>query len=381
MISTVQIPVEPFAGPRCILHSGHHTPLHLSPHRVPHIVIIDDDPVTVAILQDIVEGMELGEVYSFNSSAKALDWCRNNDADLVLVDYMMPPPDGLNFIDHFRRMSGNEEIPLIMISGEGERAVRHKALELGANDFLAKPFDSHEIRVRLKNMLAGRTRQKSLSSCAHQLASEVRRATAGLIKQEQETIFLLCRAAELRDPDTGAHLQRMSNYSRIIAANLGMSEQEQELIYMASPLHDIGKVAISDDILQKSGKLDAGEFAMITQHTLLGHEILRESSSPVLQYGAQIALTHHEKFDGSGYPGRLSGEEIPLCGRIAAVADVFDALTSARPYKQGWEAGSAAEEILRLSGAHFDPKCVAAFLEGWDEILAIHEQYRSGSPI
>lgn len=360
---------------RCLLHADPHTSLYPSPDRFPNVVIVDDDPVTVAILRDLIEEMALCQVVPFTSSAEALDWCHRNDFDLVLVDYLMPPPDGLNFIDCFRRMAGKEEIPIIMISGDEERRVRHRALELGANDFLSKPFDTHEFRVRLKNMLAVRSRQKTLSSCAHHLANEVRQATSGLLKQEQETIFLLCRAAELRDPDTGAHLQRMSSYSRIIAANLGLSDQEQELVYMASPLHDIGKVAVPDDILQKSGKLDADEFAMITRHTLLGHEILRESSSPILQSGAQIALTHHEKYDGSGYPQRLAGEEIPLFGRIAAVADVFDALTSQRPYKQRWQDVAAADEIQRLAGIHFDPACVAAFMRGWDEILGIHERY------
>lgn len=368
---------EPTNDARCILFSEPYADNRRpSADKSSCIVIIDDDPVTVAFLQDTIEAMELGRVAAFTSSAAALDWCRKNDTDLILVDYMMPPPDGLNFITCFRRLAEKEEIPIIMISGDEERKVRHRALELGANDFLTKPFDTHELLVRSKNMLTVRKRQKSLSSCAHHLANEVRRATAGLMKQEQETIFLLCRAAELRDPDTGTHLQRMSSYSRIIAANLGMSEQEQELVYLASPLHDIGKVAVPDDILQKNGTLDADEFAMITRHTLLGHEILRESSSPILQYGAQIALTHHEKYDGSGYPHRLAGYKIPLPGRIAAVADVFDALTSQRPYKQRWDIGTAAVKIRSMEGGHFDPECVAAFFDGWDEILAIHEQYR-----
>lgn len=363
-------------GRRCILLSENRQALIPAQKRSPHIVIVDDDPVTVALLRDLVEASEFCRVVSFTSSSEALDWCRKNDSDLVLVDYMMPPPDGLHFINHFRKISGKEEVPLIMISGDGEQKVRHQALELGANDFLTKPFDTIEFRARLKNMLALRNRQKDLSSCAFHLADEVRRATAGLLKQEQETIFLLCRAAELRDPDTGVHLQRMSSYSRNIAANLGLNEQEQELIYMASPLHDIGKVAVPDAVLQKCGRLEAAELSLIKRHTVLGHEILRESASPILQYGAQIALTHHEKFDGTGYPHQLAGEDIPLCGRIAAVADVFDALTSSRPYKERWEAEVAANEISRLAGSHFDPECVAAFLDGWDEILAIHDLYR-----
>lgn len=366
--------------PRCALHSAD---IDLRPasrksprERSTEIMIVDDDPVAVALLRDLVETVETCRAVPFTSSAKALDWCNINDPDLVLVDYMMPPPDGLNFISQFRRMKGKEEIPLVMITGEDERGIRHQALELGANDFLIKPLDMIEFRARMKNMLALRNRQKELSYCALHLADEVRRATAGLLKQEQETIFLLCRAAELRDPDTGAHIQRISCYSRHIAANLGLGEQEQDLFFKASPLHDIGKVAVPDIILQKKEKLDAEEFAVIMRHTLLGHEILRDSTSPILRFGAEIALSHHEKYDGSGYPHRLAGEDIPLGGRIVAVADVFDALTSQRPYKERWEAEAASGMICSLAGSHFDPGCVKAFLTGWDEVLAIHDLYR-----
>lgn len=368
------------AEARCILLSASLNPLPASKNasgkKFRDIVIVDDDPTAIAVLRDLVETMEMCRAVPFTSSAKALDWCKTNDPDLVLVDYLMPPPDGLNFIGHFRKMEGKEEIPLIMITGEDEQVIRRQALKSGANDFLIKPFDMVEFRARMKNMLALRNRQKELSYCALHLADEVRRATASLLRQEQETIFLLCRAAELRDPDTGAHLQRMSCYSRHIAANLGLGEQEQDLIFKASPLHDIGKVAVPEVILQKRGELEADEFAVIKRHTVLGHEILRESASPILRFGAEIALTHHEKYDGSGYPHRLTGEEIPLCGRIAAVADVFDALTSQRPYKGRWEPETAAGEISSLAGSHFDPGCVTAFLKGWDEVLAIHDLYR-----
>lgn len=368
------------AEARCMLLSAGHNPLlsskKTSGEKSRNIVIVDDDPTIIAILRDLVETMEMCRAVTFTSSAEALGWCKTNDHDLVLVDYMMPPPDGLDFICSFRKIEGKEEIPLIMITGDEERGIRHQALESGANDFLTKPFDVVEFRARMKNMLALRNRQKALSHCAFHLADEVRRATASLLRQEQETIFLLCRAAELRDPDTGAHLQRMSSYSRHIAANLGLGKEEQDLIFNAAPLHDIGKVAVPDVILQKRGELSAEEFTIIMRHTVLGHEILRESTSPVLRFGAEIALTHHEKYDGSGYPHRLAGVDIPLSGRIAAVADVFDALTSQRPYKGRWEAETAAEKIISMVGNHFDPGCVKAFLSGWDEVLAIHDLYR-----
>jgi putative two-component system response regulator len=225
-------------------------------------------------------------------------------------------------------------------------------------------------------MLALRRKQRELEKRAGALDMEVRKATAKLLRQERETIILLSRATELRDPETFSHLQRMSYYSRTIAENLGMSKLESELIFNAAPLHDIGKVGIPDEILWKKETLSQKEFTAMMRHTILGHEILQESTSPILQMGAEIALSHHEKYDGSGYPNGLIGDKIPLCGRIAAVADVFDALTSQRPYKRAWHVKQAAEEIQSLSGSHFDPGCVAAFLQGWDDILAIHSSYR-----
>jgi putative two-component system response regulator len=315
-------------------------------------------------------------IFPFASSSQALVWCERNEPDLVMVDYLMPAPDGLEFIELFRGLPGKEEIPLVMITADDAREIRYRALDSGVNDFLCKPFDSIEFLARVRNMLSLRRKQKELAERAFKLDMEVRRATANLLRQERETIILLTRATELRDPETFSHLQRMSYYSRIIAQNLGLSADEQELIFNAAPLHDIGKVGIADSILQKSQRLDADEFSSIKRHTQLGNEILRDSTSPVLRMGAEIALSHHEKYDGSGYPLGLAGDAIPLCGRIAAVADVFDALTSQRPYKQAWGVEQAAAEIRRLSGTHFSPCCVEAFLRGWDDVLAIHESYR-----
>jgi putative two-component system response regulator len=343
------------------------------------VLIVDDDPVAVAIIQELVITQESCRVFPFRSSAKALTWCKRNDPDLVLVDYHMPAPNGLEFIDLFRGMKGKEEIPLIMLTGDEEREIRYQALEKGANDFLSKPFDVWEFKARIKNMLALRSKQKELSARAVRLDGEIRRVTANILRQERETIMLLSRATELRDPETSAHLQRMSYYSRHIATHLGFNLQEQELIFNAAPLHDIGKVGIPDDILHKSGVLDDEEFTTIMRHTVLGHEILRESTSPILQMGAEIALTHHEKFNGTGYPQRLAGDGIPLSGRIAAVADVFDALTSQRPYKESWTPQAAKEEIKSLAGSHFDPCCVEAFFKEWDDVLAIRDSYHEAS--
>jgi putative two-component system response regulator len=347
-----------------------------------NIVIIDDDPVSVAIIQEHFYCLEGCKVFSFSSSAQALAWCQKNEPDLIMIDYRMPTPNGLEFIDLFRSIPGREEIPLVMITADEARTVRYHALDKGVNDFVCKPFDSVEFIARVKNMLDLRRKQKDLARYAgeleiraRELDTEVRRATVQLLRQERETIILLTRATELRDPETWAHLQRMSYYARIIAGNLGLGSADQELIFNATPLHDIGKVGIPDGILLKEGALSDEEFSAIKRHTLLGYDILKESTSPILRMGAEIALSHHEKYDGSGYPHGLAGDAIPLSGRIAAVADVFDALTSARPYKKRWLVEEAAVEIRSLSGSHFSPCCVDAFMKGWDEVVAVHTGY------
>ncbi len=203
----------------------------------------------------------------------------------------------------------------------------------------------------------------------------MRKATAEIVARERETVFRLSKAAEYRDPETGAHILRMAHYSQLIARKLGMSAAEQDLLLEAAPMHDIGKVGIADKILLKPGKLDADEFEIMKRHAVFGYELLQGSSSRVLQAGAEIALGHHEKFDGSGYPNGLKGEEIPIFSRIVAVADVFDALTSERPYKKAWELEAAVDFLNAGAGTHFDPKCVMAFLEAWEEVMEIKDRF------
>jgi putative two-component system response regulator len=256
-----------------------------------------------------------------------------------------------------------------MVTSVHEAEVRYQALECGANDFLTKPVDKSEFVPRVRNMLALRRHQKVLADRAEGLANEVRMSLAGILAREHDTILRLSRAAEFRDPETGSHIQRMACYSQLIAKALGFSESDQ------APMHDVGKVGIPDHILLKPGKLEPEEFEIMKQHALMGYEILRGSSSHLLQAAALIAVSHHEKFDGSGYPHGRAGEAIPLFGRIVAVADVFDALTSDRPYKKAWDVERAAATIREGSGSHFDPACVEAFFQQWDEVLAIHAAY------
>lgn len=289
---------------------------------------------------------------------------------------MMPEMDGLEFIRRVREQPHNREVPIVMVTADSEREVRYRALELGANDFLNKPVDKVELLARVKNLLALRRSQRQLRNRAHWLTGEVKKATAEIRERERDTIFRLSRAAEYRDPETGSHIVRMAHYSRLIARNLGLSGDDQELLFEAAPMHDIGKVGIPDGILLKPGRLDEEEFKLMKQHSAFGFEILQGSQSRLMQAAAEIALTHHERYDGGGYPRGLAGDEIPLFGRIVAVADVFDALTSERPYKKAWPLEQAMTLLKESAGSHFDADCVAAFLQNWESVLEIRRQYR-----
>lgn len=312
----------------------------------------------------------------FLDSIEAIRWCEHNNPDLVLLDYMMPELNGVEFLSIFRGLKGNETIPVVMITASNDIDVRHKGLESSANDFLNKPIDKVEFIARIKNMLALRHAQITLSNRADWLTREVKKATYELKKREQELIYRLSKAAEYRDPETGAHILRMSNYSKLIAKNLGLPETEQDMILTVAPMHDIGKIGIPDYILLKPGRLDDDESALMKKHAEYGAEILKNGTTLMTKMAALVAATHHEKYDGSGYPKGLKGEDIPLYGRIVAVADVFDALTSSRPYKKPWKVEDAKRFLIDNSGVHFDPRCVDAFLVEWNEVLEIRERFQ-----
>lgn len=340
------------------------------------VLVVDDVPMNVALLCHLLGKIENCKARSFLAPEPALAWCEENIPDVVMVDFMMPVMDGIEFIRRFRCIYGCQDIPILMITANDEVELRYQALDAGANDFLIKPIDKIEFLARSKNMLALRKNQRYLEDRAAWLDVEVRKATADIRERERETVLRLCKAADSRDPETGAHIVRMANYSRVIAAQLGLSETDQQLILESAPMHDIGKVGIPDHILLKPGKLSVDEFAIMKTHAFLGYEILAGSESDMLQAGAQIALAHHEKYDGTGYPKGLIGDDIPIFARIVAVADVFDALTSERPYKSAWENDRALALLHEGSGKHFDPKCVEAFVSGWPQILEIKNRYR-----
>lgn len=338
------------------------------------VVIVDDVQMNVTFMQHLVRKLPDCQPTCFTDPVAALAWCLEQDPDLLIVDYMMPKLSGTDLVQQFRLR--HPDTPTLMVTANHETALRHEALKIGVTDFLNKPVDNVEFLARATNMLALRASHKKLADHAAWLADEVRKATATIVAQAQETIFSLAKAAEYRDSETGAHILRMSHYARHIARRMGLSVAQQELLLAASPMHDIGKVGTPDMILLKPGKLTDAEFAVMRQHAVIGYQVLSASSSPLLQTAAEIAHTHHEKFDGSGYPRGLAGDAIPLFGRIVAVADVFDALTSARPYKEAWSNESAIKALVDGKGLHFDPACVDAFLSEWDEVLDIKQRFQ-----
>jgi len=335
------------------------------------IAIVEDTPVNLLIMQSLVKRLGEHDCQVFSDPELGLAWCQDTPPDLVIVDYMMPRLDGLEFIRRCRSTPILQERPILMVTAAAEKEVRYAALEAGATDFLTKPIDKHEFIPRVRNMLQLRAAMAATAHRADELAIAVKMATAEIHLRERETIMRLARAAEFRDPETGAHILRMAHYSALIAQQLGLPGEAIDMLLSAAPMHDVGKLGTPDHILLKPGRLTAEEMGIMRQHANIGYEILRNSSSPMLQMAAEIALNHHEKFDGSGYPNSKTGQDIPLTGRIVAVADVFDALTSDRPYKPAWELTRAREHLIAGRGSHFDPACVDIFIANWDKVLEI----------
>ena len=343
------------------------------------LILLDDNPVNLKWLQMLGQRLEQVQCISFTDPLAALDYARTQRVDLVVLSYQMPHMNGLEFIAAFRALEGAASIPLLMTTANEEKGVRYRALEAGAYDFLPKPVDAAEFLARARNML--RLHQASLHLADHAawLTGEVELATREIRERERETVMALVKAAGYRDYETGAHISRVGHYAYLIAQGLHLSVQDQALMLDAAAMHDIGKVGIPDHILLKPGRLDEEEMHIMRQHPRLGHELLKGSSSRLLQAGATIALGHHEKFDGSGYPQGLSGQDIPLFGRIVAVADVFDALTSERPYKKPWALEDAATYLRDQRGLHFDPQCVDVFLAAWPQVLGIRQRFADES--
>jgi two-component system response regulator RpfG len=342
-----------------------------------HVLIIDDQTTGRTILEKVIEQIADNlDVHAFGSPTEALEWIDQHDPDLIITDYRMPEMNGVEFIREVRARPHCENVPLMMITVVSEKEVRYEALDAGATAFLTRPIDQIECRTSCRNLLKMHEQHLIIQDRADWLARQVEVATDQITQREKETILRLARAGEYRDEGTGNHVIRMAKYSRHIAEALGcFSKQDCDDLEYAAPMHDIGKIGIPDGILLKPGKLNEYEWDIMQTHTTIGHAILSDSQSRYMQIGAVIALNHHERFDGKGYPNGLKGDEIPLIARVVAVADVFDALVSARPYKHAWETDEAIAYIQQQAGTHLDPQCVDAFMQRIEVIKQIKADY------
>ncbi len=340
------------------------------------VLVLDDQSTGLKLFTQILLNMDKRlDVHGFTNPHTALEAAKIRRPALVISDYKMPEMDGEDFIKHFRSLPGCEDIPLIVVTVCEDLDVRYKVLKAGATDFLMRPLDHNECRARCENLLKLSRHQRQIANKQVELEEKVKQATEEIFLREQETLMRLARAGEYRDQETGMHVVRMAKTSALIARSLGLSEDECHEIELAAPMHDIGKIGITDTILLKEGRLTDDEREIMKTHAEIGYEILNGSDSKYIQLGADIALRHHEKWDGTGYPGALAGKDIPLPARIVAIADVYDALSSKRPYKEAWDLDDARKLIVEESGKHFDPKCVDAFIDKYDEIKLLRQQY------
>lgn len=337
------------------------------------VLIVDDEIVNTMLLKALIEE-EFKNVHTYTDPLEALKAFKKNPSDIIIVDYNMPCMDGVEFIKKAKK--ANPDVLSIMVTANTNDDVMLNALSSGANDFITKPISIYAFQFRIKNMAYLQASHKLTKKFNETLAIRVDEATQALKKREYETLKVLSKAAEYKDPETGSHIARVSHYSKLIAKEIGLSQDEQNVLYYAAPLHDIGKIGIHDEILLKPGKLTPDEFEIMKTHSIKGVEILKCSESIFLQAGEIIAGAHHEKWDGTGYPKGLKGEEIPIYGRIVAVADVFDALTSIRPYKKAWSFTDAMELLKKESSKHFDPNIVKTFVSLESEVREIFEKFQ-----
>ena len=326
------------------------------------ILMIDDEEANLDLLERILEPMGFHHLRRSTKPEEVPELCREFSPDLVLLDIVMPGLTGVELLERLRAEWDEEEYrPVLILTSDHSQSTKRKGLSAGAQDFLTKPLSPAEVRLRVKNLLQTRFLHLALQDHNRLLETRVRERTADLERARLEILDRLAQAAEYRDDKTGAHTRRVGDSAAATARALGLPADEVERIKLAAPLHDVGKIGIPDSILLSPGRLDADQFEIMKTHTTIGGDLLAGSESPLLRCAEIIARTHHEHWDGSGYPRGLSGTDIPIEGRVVAVADTFDALTHSRPYKRAWSIEEAMIEIRTHAGSHFDPDVVEAF--------------------
>lgn len=358
------------------------------------IMIIDDEAYNVLVVRKFLQHTGYSDFVTTTDSAKAIELMKRDAPDVVLLDITMPEIGGLEILRCMRMDAKLATIPVIILAAVPEASAKTQALQLGAIDFLSKPV---ELLLRVRNVLAAKSHFDNLASYSFDLERQVRERTEELVLSRQQIIFCLARAAEFRDNETGHHVIRVGRYAGIIAAEIGFAETHVEAIELAAQLHDVGKIGISDSILHKPGKLDPEEFLLVKkhcgfghqiisgmhedewgivkQHTELGSQMVNVKTSPIMRLASRIALTHHEWWNGAGYPLGLEGEDIPIEGRITAVADVFDALSSKRCYKKAFRRQKCFDMLEEKRGTQFDPQVLDAFIRRSADIVEIQMRF------
>lgn len=328
------------------------------------IMIVDDQEVNLRLLELVLRREGFTNIYSVADSYAVIPAFASYQPDIILLDLLMPGIDGFAIMELLkRRIPQGDYLPILVLTADSSPETRRRALALGAKDFLNKPFDQIEVMLRIWNLLETRFLYRQIQQQNQLLGVQVQKGLRDLDEAQIEVIGRLAQAAEYRDEDTGQHTLRVGRISTMIARVIGLDEDHVELIRRAAPLHDVGKIAIPDQILHKPGKLTTEEMDRMKQHTLIGARLLAGSRMQLLRIAHEIALYHHERWDGDGYPQGVKGEEIPLCARIVSVADAFDALTHERPYKNAWTINDAIAELRSHRGTRYDPQVVDALIQ------------------
>lgn len=396
---TDSIPAMPFVTrpPQAILPVESARNAAIERIKQSKIMIIDDEQLVIKVVRRFLQSEGYENFVTLTQSAGAVERMELEQPDVVLLDVMMPEISGLDILRERRQIPSLQLTPFIILSGSQDLEIKQEALEHGATDFLGKPVEKIELTLRVKNSLLLKQQYKDLEVHAHELEQEVQERTRQLERSREQILQCLARAAEYRDNETGRHVVRVGKYARVVAERLGLPKEFCGQIELAAQLHDLGKIGIPDSILLNPGKLSEEEFSVMKRHCEIGREILdpfaademeelRQNKSdparlpsnirsPLLVLAAKIAQTHHEKWDGTGYPLGLKGEQIPIEGRITSVSDVYDALCSVRPYKEGFSVEQALRIMLAERGTRFDPKVLDAFVDQIPRIEKIRKAY------
>ncbi len=335
------------------------------------IMMVDDEAVNLKVLGKMLESKGYTNLIAVQDPRTVLPLYATSRPDLILLDINMPHLSGLEILDQLRALNDPLLPPVIMLTAQHGKEFILKSLESGARDYITKPFDMHELLARVRTMLEAYTAYRLMNAEKETLELMVRQRTSKLLETRMQIVQRLGRASEYRDNETGRHILRVSRTAVILAQSLGWNDQALENLLHAAPMHDVGKIGIPDAILLKPGKLEGAEWETMKTHTLIGAHILAGDDSELLRLAEEIALNHHEKWDGTGYPKGLAGEAIPVSGQIVAVSDVFDALTSTRPYKRRWTVDEAVDYIKTNRGTHFSPHLVDCFMEKLPQIMEV----------